>query len=105
MGMRNVMLEKIENFRDLGGYACDYGETSFGVIYRSATIAYASDADKAKIRSLGIKTIIDLREEKTKEALPCPFKGEEGITVSRSMIATGRWLSSSKSMLFRLQSL
>lgn len=81
MGMRNVMLEKIENFRDLGGYACDYGETSFGVIYRSATIAYASDADKAKIRSLGIKTIIDLREEKTKEALPCPFKGEEGITL------------------------
>ena len=30
---------------------------------------------------------------------------EEGITVSKSIMATGRWLCSSKRILFRLQSL
>lgn len=79
--MRNVMLQNVENFRDLGGYACDYGVTEFGVVYRSATIAYANEADKKKIRELGIKTIIDLREDEVKKKLPSPFHGESGIEV------------------------
>ena len=30
--MRTIKFENIENFRDLGGYPCSFGETSFGVI-------------------------------------------------------------------------
>ena len=64
---RNYSFEKIENFRDLGGYECRYGETSFGVIYRSATLMDATEADVNKIKRLGIKTILDLRETKAKQ--------------------------------------
>ena len=64
---RNYSFEKIENFRDLGGYECRYGETSFGVIYRSATLMDATEADVNKIKRLGIKTILDLREIKAKQ--------------------------------------
>lgn len=77
--MKNIKFEKIENFRDLGGYECRYGETSFGVIYRSATLAYASNNDIKKIENLGIKTVIDLREEITKKNLPNPFKNHAKV--------------------------
>jgi len=40
--LRRVPFEKIENFRDLGGYSAAYGETSFGVVYRSGTLADAT---------------------------------------------------------------
>ena len=60
---RHINLEKIKNFRDLGGYECRYGETSFGVIYRSARIDLASEDDKRKLTQLGIKTILDLRDD------------------------------------------
>lgn len=64
---RNYSFDNIENFRDLGGYECRYGETSFGVIYRSATLMDATKKDVEKIKRLGIKTILDLREEKAKK--------------------------------------
>ena len=70
--MITVKFESIENFRDLGGYPCDYGETSFGVIYRSATLAYASEKDMGRLAEIGIKTVIDLREDRVKEELPNP---------------------------------
>ena len=77
--MKNINLEKIENFRDLGGYECRYGETSFGVIYRSATLAYASEKDIKKILSLGIKSVVDLREDPVKQKLPNPFKNHAEV--------------------------
>jgi bis(5'-nucleosidyl)-tetraphosphatase len=63
---RFYAFEGIENFRDLGGYECDYGETQFGVIYRSATLQDATKKDVEKIASLGIKTILDIREKKAR---------------------------------------
>ena len=64
--MRTIKFENIENFRDLGGYPCSFGETSFGVIYRSATLAYASKKDVDHMAEIGIKTVIDLREDAVK---------------------------------------
>ncbi len=64
---RFYTFEGIENFRDLGGYECDYGETNFGVIYRSATLKDATEKDVEKIASLGIKTILDIREKKARD--------------------------------------
>jgi protein tyrosine/serine phosphatase/8-oxo-dGTP pyrophosphatase MutT (NUDIX family) len=68
--LRRVPFEKIENFRDLGGYAARYGETSFGVVYRSGTLADATDADIDKLAHLGIKTIIDIRDDDSKKDRP-----------------------------------
>ena len=67
---RRINFKEIENFRDIGGYQARYGETSFGVIYRSASLSYATKEDVDKIASLGIKTIIDLRDDEAKKTLP-----------------------------------
>lgn len=89
--MRTVKFENIENFRDLGGYPCDYGETSFGVIYRSATLAYASEKDVGRMVEIGIKTVIDLREEKVKRELPNPVIGDSRFTyISLPVNGNGR---------------
>ncbi len=60
---RNINFQKISNFRDLGGYETPYGETSYNVIYRSASLSDATDEDIEKIARLGIKTVIDLRDQ------------------------------------------
>ncbi|MCF0113560.1 MAG: tyrosine-protein phosphatase, partial [Bacilli bacterium] len=79
--MKRISFENIENFRDLGGYESRFGYTEFGVIYRSATLAYASKRDVKKLLQLGIKTVIDLREDSVKRALPCPLLGKKGVKV------------------------
>ena len=78
---RSIKLENVENFRDLGGYECDFGETRFGNIYRSASLAFASEADIDKIASLGIKTIIDLRGGQDQADFPSPFKNDPRFKV------------------------
>jgi len=68
--LRRVPFEKIENFRDLGGYASNYGETQFGVIYRSGSLSDATDNDFKKIHDLGIKSVIDLRDQSSPRTKP-----------------------------------
>lgn len=74
--MRTIKFDNIENFRDLGGYPCSYGETSFGVIYRSATLGHASAEDVERMAEVGIKTVIDLREDSVKGTLKNPVIGD-----------------------------
>ena len=89
--MRHLHFEKIENFRDLGGYETKYGETEFGVIYRSATLCYATPNDVEKIASLGVKSILDLREDNVKKSNPSPFKSDSRFTViERNVNGSGR---------------
>ncbi len=64
--LRRIPFEKIENFRDLGGYSAAYGETQFGVIYRSGTLSDASPKDLDSLASIGLKSILDLRDDKSK---------------------------------------
>ena len=78
---RSIKLDNVENFRDLGGYACEFGETQFGNIYRSASLVKASKEDIDKVASLGIKTIVDLRGREDQAALPSPFKGDSRFQV------------------------
>ncbi len=73
---RRILFERIDNFRDLGGYPCRFGETSFGVIYRSATLCYATKKDVDRLAELGIKTVLDLRDDETKARFPDPTKGD-----------------------------
>ena len=79
--MRHLHFQNIENFRDLGGYETNYGETRFGVIYRSATLCNASKEDMDKLAELGIKTILDLREDKVKLSHPDPMKKDGRFNV------------------------
>ena len=76
---RHYNFEEIENFRDLGGYETQYGETAFGVIFRSGDLSEGTANDLKKIQSLGVKSVIDFRTpENCSERPDCTF-GVPGI--------------------------
>lgn len=68
--LRRIPFEKIENFRDIGGYAARYGETQYGVVYRSGYLGDATSKDLDTLVHLGVKTIIDLRNADDKKRTP-----------------------------------
>ncbi len=89
--LRRIPFDKIENFRDLGGYAARYGETSFGVVYRSGTLSDASDADIEKMAEIGLKSIIDIRDDESKASRPDRFaKDPRFATISLPVNGNGR---------------
>ena len=78
--MPNYEFEYIENFRDFAAYPCRYGEMTKGVIFRSASISYATEKDIKSLLSLGIRSEIDLRGARMWVKLPSPLK-ERGVEV------------------------
>lgn len=64
------------NFRDLGGWACDGGTVKYGLLYRSGELN-ASDADLVKNR-LGISTELDL----TGDGIPGAITGLRHVGTS-----------------------
>ena len=55
-------MDKIHNFRDLGGYrTADGRRVRRGLLYRSASLADASAVDLQQLAALGIRTVCDLR--------------------------------------------
>ena len=55
-------MEKIENFRDLGGIRTKDGkQVKNGVLFRCAALSPATENDIERIRELGIDTIVDFR--------------------------------------------
>ena len=79
--MLNPSFESYENFRDLACYPCRYGKMQEGVIYRSGSPSYGSPKDLEILRSLGIKTIIDLRGSRIINKYPHPFREDPEIKV------------------------
>lgn len=61
---RSLHLATAPNFRDLGGYRTADGRwVRMGVLYRSDQLDKLSDADRAKLTRLGIRTVVDLRTD------------------------------------------
>ncbi|MBS0549013.1 MAG: tyrosine-protein phosphatase [Proteobacteria bacterium] len=57
-----VSLEGGSNFRDLGGYATADGRTvRRGAVFRSAHLGTLTDADRAALSGLAVRTVVDLR--------------------------------------------
>jgi protein-tyrosine phosphatase len=74
-------MQKALNFRDSGNYPTTNGRlTKAGFLYRSGELDRASAKDIKQIRSLGIKTIIDLRP------LAEHRKGFSGITGTQGIL-------------------
>lgn len=73
--LRRIPFENIANFRDLGGYAAGAGMTRWGVLYRSARLTRATQAELDALAGLGIRTVIDLRM--TQEEAMRPDAGKE----------------------------
>jgi len=71
---KHYNFEGIENFRDMGGYECSYGFTHENIIFRSGSLGYATPNDIEKLKTLGIKSVLDLRSKKDKVDYPNAFK-------------------------------
>ena len=62
---RLVALEGSFNFRDLGGYATGDGRSvRWGRLYRSDALHDLTSDDVARLRELGLRTVVDLRTER-----------------------------------------
>ena len=60
--MRRVALDGAANFRDVGGYRTSDGRTiRWRSVFRADNLSHLSGPDRAVVRALGIKTVIDLR--------------------------------------------
>lgn len=65
MEERYVSLDGTHNFRDIGGYkAADGRKVKMGLLYRSDELCYCTDEDIKKLEKMGLKSVIDYRNEK-----------------------------------------
>jgi protein-tyrosine phosphatase len=72
-------MDRIHNFRDLGGHrTADGRQVKRGLLYRSASLADASDADLRALSALGIRTVCDLRT--VQERADDPDRLPDGIS-------------------------
>jgi protein-tyrosine phosphatase len=59
---RRIALERVFNFRDLGGYAAETGQTvRWSRVCRADGIHRIEGVDLARVAALGIRTVLDLR--------------------------------------------
>ena len=68
---RHIDFDAIENFRDFGGYdtVCGRGLRR-GRLFRSGHHAFASDADLARLKALGVAAVADLRQPTERDREP-----------------------------------
>lgn len=82
------------NFRDVGGYPVDGGVTRSGKLFRSDGLHSLGDAGKAELRELGVKVVIDLRDDFETEAMPDDLEGLD-VEVLRLPVFEGSGASQS----------
>lgn len=72
VGSRSVVMDSVQNVRDLGGYTNPKGKTTkWGKVFRAGQIGHLSEWDSIRLNNLRIKTIIDLRPQWEQDTLPC----------------------------------
>lgn len=68
---RHIDMEGAANFRDIGGYKTKDGKSvKWSNIYRSGKLSGLTDNDRNKMKSLGIKTVVDFRTNAEVEKEP-----------------------------------
>lgn len=75
------------NFRDVGGLPAGGGRTRDGVLFRSGNLAHLTDAGRAVLRDLGIRRIVDLRDDGERRGEPSKLDGLDVETVHLPMFA------------------
>ena len=76
------------NFRDTGGLPAGTGITRSGVLYRSGNLARVGDAGRERIRDIGLRRVIDLREDAEIASEPSRLDGLE-LTTQRIPLFVG----------------
>jgi len=85
---RHIATDRISNLRDLGGYF--RGKTrqmKWAKLYRSGALAWMSEKDEVTLDSLHIKTIVDLRDERTTPLLRTKYNADQTIHLGLHMLS------------------
>ena len=90
----------LRNFRDLGGYECRYGVTSYGVIYRGGRLHDLDAKALDDFAAMGIKTVIDLRDEKSHIEHPDATMGDPRFVNVNAPVAGGGRVPTSRKDMF-----
>lgn len=69
---RQILETAASNARDLGGWPTADGRIACRQIFRGPALSYIDDTGCSDFAELGIKTVIDLRDEPMQEYLPPP---------------------------------
>ena len=72
---RRIPVPGTYNFRDVGGYPADGGTIRPGKLFRSDGIHALGDAGRQALRELGVREVIDLRDDFEVEAMPDDIAG------------------------------
>lgn len=82
------------NFRDVGGYPAGGGTTRVGKLYRADALGRLGESGREALRDLGVKIVIDLRDDFEVEALPDDLDGLD-VEVLRLPVFEGSGASAS----------
>lgn len=87
VGARAVLMDSVQNLRDIGGYHAEKGKmVRWGKVYRSGDLSRLSIQDSLRLNELHLKTIIDLRS--IGEMAVSPIK-MEGVNVLKIPLTVG----------------
>lgn len=79
---RQVEMDSIQNFRDLGGYNSSHNHgVKWGKVFRSGDISAVSDWDNTRLDNLNMKTIIDLRSLEESSSRPVAYTKANIISI------------------------
>lgn len=101
-----IFFEGAVNFRELGGYPAADGRTvRRGLLYRGGNLdALQSPADQAKLKSLGLRTVLDFRSSGEAGVHPDPaVPGADNLRVCAMCHEDGTEMDFSPSGIRRLQ--
>ena len=98
IGARVGVLDKVQNFRDLGGYEAKKGKNvKWGKVFRSGDLSILGEWDSLRLHKLGIKTLIDLRTPREIKNDPPKYQAENfiniPISIGKTADARGRVLA------------
>jgi protein-tyrosine phosphatase len=78
---RRIAVEGTFNLREPAGYPAIHGVTRSGVLFRSDGLKSLTDQGRTQLAELGVRTIIDLRDDFEREVQPDAIDGLEIETV------------------------
>ncbi|MET0812547.1 MAG: tyrosine-protein phosphatase [Microbacterium sp.] len=76
------------NFRDVGGLAAGTGRSRSGILFRSGNLAHLDDDGRSALRALGVRRVIDLRDDEEVRYAPSRIEGL-GIATQRVPLFLG----------------
>jgi protein-tyrosine phosphatase len=74
-GAARIPINGTYNFRDVGGYAAAGGVTRGGKLFRSDGLGRLGESGKQALRELGVRVVLDLRDDFEVEASPDDLDG------------------------------